>query len=174
MARDKLIITPKTRVGEMLDAYPALEEVLLGISPVFNKLKNPFLRKTVARVATLQQVAVIGNMPVEDLVNRLRSVTGQDITEFEIMEAGYLSGNPPSWFRRERISSRFNATIMLNAGENPMNEILFRANTLKKGDILELVTAFVPAPIIGLLEEKGFIVWVNQSTGDVFTYITIV
>ena len=30
------------------------------MSPAFEKLKNPILRKTVARVATLAQVAVVG------------------------------------------------------------------------------------------------------------------
>ncbi|MCP4310925.1 MAG: DUF1858 domain-containing protein, partial [Bacteroidetes bacterium] len=36
-----LLITPKTRVGELLDAYPELEQVLMGLSPAFKKLKNP-------------------------------------------------------------------------------------------------------------------------------------
>ena len=30
----KLIITPKTRVGELLDFYPELEPVLMGLSRI--------------------------------------------------------------------------------------------------------------------------------------------
>ena len=56
MAESKITISPKTKVGELLDAYPELEPVLMAMSPAFEKLKNPVLRKTVARVATLQQV----------------------------------------------------------------------------------------------------------------------
>ena len=46
-----MVISPKTKVGELLDAYPELESVLMEMSPAFEKLKNPILRRTVARVA---------------------------------------------------------------------------------------------------------------------------
>ena len=62
MAAEKLIISPKTKVGELLDAYPQMEGVLLDLSPAFAKLKNPILRKTVARIATLQRAAVVGGL----------------------------------------------------------------------------------------------------------------
>lgn len=48
-------ITPQTKVGELLDAFPELEETLFSLSPKFKHLKNPMLRKTVAKVATLYQ-----------------------------------------------------------------------------------------------------------------------
>ena len=34
-------ITPSTKVSELLDAYPELEETLIGIAPPFKKLGNP-------------------------------------------------------------------------------------------------------------------------------------
>ncbi len=77
----KLIITPKTRVGELLDAYPELESVLLELSPAFKKLKNPVLRKTVGKVATLQQAASLGNIPVTEVINTLRTEVGQQLFE---------------------------------------------------------------------------------------------
>ena len=63
--KNELIITPKTKVLQVIEAYPQLEEVLIGYVPAFVKLKNPILRKTVARIATLQQAAAIGNVKVE-------------------------------------------------------------------------------------------------------------
>ena len=59
MTNSKITISPKTKVGELLDAYPELENVLMAMSPAFEKLKNPILRKTVAKVATLQQVCIV-------------------------------------------------------------------------------------------------------------------
>ncbi|HOK52235.1 MAG TPA: DUF1858 domain-containing protein [Bacteroidales bacterium] len=41
-------ITPQTKVGELLEAYPQLEAKLLELSPKFGHLKNPVLRRTVA------------------------------------------------------------------------------------------------------------------------------
>ena len=57
-----LIITPKTKVLELIETYPELEDILIEIAPAFKKLKNPILRKTVAKIATLQQAAAIGNI----------------------------------------------------------------------------------------------------------------
>lgn len=42
---DPLPITPATRVGELLDAYPELEEVLVAAAPPFARLANPVLRR---------------------------------------------------------------------------------------------------------------------------------
>jgi hypothetical protein len=66
MTKEYIDITPSTKVGDMLDNYPELEETLIGIAPPFKKLKNPFLRKTVAKVATLKHIASVGNVPLNE------------------------------------------------------------------------------------------------------------
>jgi len=71
-------ITPQTRVGAILAAYPELEKALLEFSPHFEKLKNPILRKTVARVATLETAAATAGVNVADLVAHLRRAAGVD------------------------------------------------------------------------------------------------
>ncbi|MDD4434532.1 MAG: DUF1858 domain-containing protein, partial [Parabacteroides sp.] len=48
------------KVAELLNDYPEIEDTLLSLSPAFAKLRNPVLRKTVARVTTLQQAAKVG------------------------------------------------------------------------------------------------------------------
>lgn len=53
MSIRELIIIPKTKLVGLLDAFPQLENVLQELSPSFAKLKNPILRKTVARLASL-------------------------------------------------------------------------------------------------------------------------
>ena len=57
---DKLIITPKTRIYDLLKAYPELEETLIGSAPEFKKLRNPVLRKTITRITNISQAAIIG------------------------------------------------------------------------------------------------------------------
>ncbi|MCP5064426.1 MAG: DUF1858 domain-containing protein, partial [Ignavibacteriae bacterium] len=70
-------ITPETKVGDLLDNYPELEEKLIEIAPPFRRLKNKVLRKTVAKITTLKQAAKVGNIPLSDLVNKLRGAAGQ-------------------------------------------------------------------------------------------------
>ena len=48
----------------LLEHCPELEDELLALSPAFAKLKNPILRRTVAKVATLCQAAGTGEIPV--------------------------------------------------------------------------------------------------------------
>ena len=47
---------------DIINAYPELENELVNYVPAFEKLKNPLLRHTVAKVATLQQAATIGRV----------------------------------------------------------------------------------------------------------------
>lgn len=171
MTQHSFTITPKTKVEELLDAYPALEEVLIEISPVFAKLKNPILRKTVAKVATLQQAAIIGGMPVEELVNRLRQETGQELNAVGSDSIDYLSATPPEWFSPDKVTDHFDATRMINAGDSPMNEIFHRVKKLEDGNILELVTPFVPAPILEIMIEKGYLVWVKKIAAGANSFI---
>ena len=72
-----LPISPETTVGAMLDAYPELESVLVEMAPAFAKLRNPVVRRTVAKVATLEQAARIGGISLPALILRLRNVRGR-------------------------------------------------------------------------------------------------
>ena len=152
----ELTITPKTKIGELLRAYPHLEEVLIGLSPAFSKLRNPILRRTVANVATLQQVASIGDFKVEDLVNRLRRELGQEELSGESDAAPYLSEPLPEWYSSAVLEDNFDATALINEGGSPMNEIISRSAKLQAGKALELLTPFLPAPVIDILRKKGF------------------
>ena len=151
----KLIITPKTRLGELLDAYPELESVLLELSPAFKKLKNPVLRKTVGKVATLQQAASLGNLPVTEIINTLRTEVGQQLFEGE--DSGdEINYEMPVWFDPEKVSISFNASPLIDSGQNPMQEVMAHLEKTRVGEIFMITTPFVPAPIIELISKKGF------------------
>jgi len=171
MATQKIIISPKTKVGELLDNFPDLETVLMAMSPAFEKLKNPVLRKTVARVATLQQVAVVGGLNVEDIVNRLRKEVGQKSESNENSEASFLSAIIPEWFDTEKITKRLDASPIINSSESPMSEILRQTEMLKEGEIFEIMTPFIPAPILDLLKRKGLNVYCVPKGSHFISYI---
>jgi hypothetical protein len=172
-----LLITPKTKVGELLETYPSLESVLISMSPAFAKLKNPVLRRTVARVASIQQIAAVGGLNVDEIVNRLRKEVGQ------LTEAGsqnqedrsspeYFSADVPEWFDIGKIVKTFDATPVINSGGSPMNDILSQTKDLKSGEIFELTTPFVPLPIIDMLKSKGFKVYTRSGDPNFMSYIT--
>lgn len=171
MNASKIIISPKTRVGELLDNYPELESVLIQMSPAFEKLKNPVLRKTVARVATLQQIAAVGGLKVEDIVNKLRKETGLEPDQDEKENVEYFSVAAPEWYDKRRIISRFDATAIINSGGSPMNDILRLTNSLNQGEIFELTTPFLPAPILDMLKAKNFRIYCIKNDTGIISYI---
>ena len=170
---NKLFITPKTRVAELLEAYPELEPVLMELSPAFNKLKNPVLRKTVAKVATLQQAASLGNIPVTEVINTLRTEVGQQLFEGETSDND-INYEKPAWFDPGKVSITFDASPLIESGQNPMQVVLTHLEQCKAGEIFLLSTPFVPAPIIELISKKGYSHYcLAPDQGQCATYFTI-
>ena len=64
-------LTPGTNVYELTETYPFLVDHLAQVSPKFQALKSPVLRKTLGRMASLGKAARIADMPVEDLLRDL-------------------------------------------------------------------------------------------------------
>lgn len=160
-------ITPETKVGKLLEVYPELEDTLIRMSPSFRKLRNPVLRKTVAKVATLRQVAKVGGIPVADLINTLRREAGLD----EAQVAGgeeVESDARPAWFDANRIVKRFDARSMIEAGQQPMGRVLTQVKELSAGEIYELTTPFIPAPLIDMVKKKGFAAWTKPASPNTF------
>lgn len=166
MESSKLIITPKTKVLQLIEAYPQLEEVLIAYVPAFEKLKNPLLRKTVAKVATLQQAAAIGNVKVEELINVLRKKVGQDLLhEAQDME---FTTQKPEWFNEAKVETELDVRTMLQAGEQPVNQVMADLNTLKTDSIYKVTAPFITAPLIDKASSLGILHWVEKINDELF------
>jgi len=155
MAQSRLIITPKTRIGELLAAYPELEDTLIELSPAFKKLKNPVLRKTIGKVTTLQQAAIVGHISVNTIVNTLRMQIGQEETQFS-ENISEKFATKPAWINDSNIKLRIDAIPIINSGDNPMGLIFRSLTNMGKGEVLEFKTPFIPAPIIDKLKESNY------------------
>ncbi len=166
-------ITPETKIGALLDRYPELEKTLLEMAPEFKKLRNPILKKTIAKVTSLRQASTIAKIPVAEMINRLRNEAGiqeEFMTDDSIMS---FSKKSPSWFLTSRIVQSLDARPMLDKGEQPINKVLADCKNLKIGDIYELITPFLPAPLIEMAKKQGFLVWSKEENERVFrTYLT--
>lgn len=166
-----LLITPDTKVGEMLDAFPFLEEKLIAIAPVFTKLRNPVLRKTIAKVTSLRQAATVGQVPVSRLINELRMAAGQPADD---SSSGMESWKPASEYSDENVTpvEVYDAREDLENGVHPGAKVAAAVSKLDPGQVYLLITPFVPAPLIDKMTDKGNKVWTKQTSSDRFeTYI---
>ena len=166
METPKLIISPKTKVLQLIDTYPQLEELLISYVPAFRKLKNPLLRNTVAKITTLQQAAVIGNVKVEELINLFRSEVGEDL--IEMAEDSTFNTIQPDWYDEDRIVSSLDIRAMLNVGEQPVNQVITDLNKLKPAEIYEVVAPFIPAPLIDKATSLNMVHWIDQKGAELF------
>ncbi len=166
-------ITPETKVGKLLDEYPELEETLLEMSPAFSRLKNPVLRKTVAKVATLRQVSQVGNVDLGRLINTLRSAVGQE-SEFSAEESvTEKHTGPPEWFGKSKVTETYDARDDIEKGEQPIGKALSRIRSLEADDVFELITPFPPAPLIDKTKEMGYTYYTEEKGSEEYhTFFT--
>jgi hypothetical protein len=66
-------LTIKTKISELLKEYPFLIDFLPTISTAYKKLKNPILRKTIGKTATLEMVAAMGDIEPLTLISKIKS-----------------------------------------------------------------------------------------------------
>jgi hypothetical protein len=168
MEKDQLIITPKTKILDLIEAYPLLEDVLIKYVPAFSKLKNPLLRRTVAKIATLQQAASIGNVKVGDLTNLLRKQVGQELLN-DSSDKTYNT-KKPDWFNEALIEKEFDTREMLAAGEQPVNQVISDLKHLTVGKIYKLTSPFLPAPLIDKATSLNIEHWVIKEADLVLVY----
>ncbi len=169
--RDRPPITEETRVAALLRDYPDTEELLIGMSPAFIKLRNPVLRRSVARVATLRQAAAVGRLPVAELVNKLRAAVGQDPLASDVEDETEYVGAQPDWFDPDRVVAVLRDDE-LDPDVMPINPLLRVARDLDEGQIVELVTSHLPAPGIDILRRKGYRTWTTEDNRTFRTYVS--
>lgn len=151
----KLQITPQTVVADLLNEYPMLEDKLIEIAPVFKKLKNPVLRKTIAKVTSLKQAAVIGNVSLPDLINKLRKEIGQE-TLTSAKEEVRVNSEKPDWVTEKDIKLTYDAREDLENGVHPVSKVVKDIETISGDEIYLLITPFIPLPLIDIVNKKGF------------------
>jgi Domain of unknown function (DUF1858) len=148
-------ITPESRLGDLLERWPGLEAVLIELSPHFRALKNPVLRRTVAKVATLRQVSSVSGVPLGTLIERLRA--GAGLAPLAIGdESGGAPAERPPWAVERAVTRTHDARAAIEAGEHPLPKVMADLAALGEAQVYELLTPFVPAPLVDLAREKGF------------------
>jgi len=156
-----VIITPRTTIFDLLEAYPQLENVLIEAAPPFKKLKNPILRKTIARITSLSQAAIIGGVSVDTLIHTLRSEVGQESVEIVAEQSQYVI-SMPNWYADERVVQTIDTREMLERGEHPVHMVFAELQKMSEGQIVKIIAPFVPAPLIDKSLSLGYSHWVHQ------------
>lgn len=168
-------INKKTRISALIKHNEAAIDAIASISPHFNKLKNPLLRKVLAPRVNIEEAAKIGKSSVEtffeklseigfeiDSENPLQKSSATEKSEIKPDKAIFLSG-------RKLIS--LDVRPILAGGKDPFGEIMEKANLLDFQNALEIVNTFEPTPLLNILKKRGFRTLVCFEGEDVLTYV---
>ena len=187
MASEPLDINSATRISRLLDEYPDLEGVLIEIAPAFAKLRNPVLRKTIARVATLEKAAAIAGIPTDTLVARLRLEAGLPVHDY--VESGSETSKSesdntceniqstfveePQWVEQLLLRETVDADALLEAGEMPLVKVMTHLHVLAEGEMIRILSSFRPEPLIEAVEAQGGLAFTRpRADGSFEVFIT--
>ncbi len=161
-------VTPHTKVGALLDAHPDLEDVLIQAVPAFVKLKNPILRATVAKVATLEQAAKVGGLPLPELMGLIWRALGQEAGAAAEGASAVLD-TWPAWYREEAVQSRLDVAAILAEGGHPLSKVKQALAEQPPGAIVLLQSEFEPAPLLALAAQEGLLTACMRQDSSFFT-----
>ena len=160
-------ITLATTIADLLENHEGMKEILIRINPKFKKLNNPVLRRTIAKLATVKQAAIVGGMDADDLLNQLRVAVGQEALESERSEPLKEQEPLPRWAEKTPTAT-LNANEILDNEGNPLAEANKTVKTLASEEILEIVSDFRPEPLIDEFTKKGYEIAVKEEKEDHF------
>ena len=163
-------ITLETKIADLLNNYEGMKEILIEINPKFEKLNNPILRRTIAKVAGVKQAAIVGGMNPMELVNKLREAVGQSPLDMGSEEES-VTIEAPSWITKEPTVT-LNANELLDNEKNPLAELHMALRNVTEGEVVLVRSDFRPEPLIEEYEKKGYSTYCQEVNSEEFmTYI---
>lgn len=170
-------ITAKSKLLDVLNNYPQLEEQIIQAAPAFKNVKNPVLRRTVGRMATIEKVVQIGGLDLTTFVNLLRRQVGQpelvpaELPAPEAMERPVNA--EPEWIKGEP-QFVVDGKELLAAGGVPVNKVNELLPQLEASRFLLLVTDFEPAPMIDAMKLQKRQTWHAVDPQDADRHLTYI
>lgn len=164
------------RVATVLARDERLIEVFTSISPTFERLRNPSMRKVMARLVTVEQAARIAGVDTAILLERLNAAIAPG-------GGGGREGEGDRWEsevkgEREALLPSTLASIPgelivdldvrsdLRRGEEPFSKIMAARRTVRPGGVLRLRATFEPVPLYAVLGKQGFEHWTEKFADD--------
>lgn len=162
---DRVDITPDTPLWTVIEAYPAMADLIYAMIPTYATLRNSPLRETVGRSLSIGQAAASAGLSTPELVLSLRKACG--LTEADATPTNVLP-NAPLWVQKGTLSFELDAREMLASGLHPKELIVNEFSKLQSGQVMRLVTPFVPGPLIELGRGAGLETWTKQRESGKF------
>lgn len=151
-----MTINANTKIAAILKQHPDALEAIISISPKFEKLRNPLLRKIMAGRTSISMASKIGGCTVDDFFQKLKAL-GFEIDRLTPASKEEKKSLPEfiTTLKNDQIVN-LDVRAELASGSDPLHSILGKVKSLQTGEVLKIINTFEPIPLIRLLEKQGF------------------
>lgn len=165
-------INANTKINSILKQNADALETIISISPKFNKLRNPLLRKLIASRTSISEAGKIAGVSVHDFFTKLKPL-GFVVDETIAAEENNQPQTVPDFLRNadEKNIEALDVRPVIESGKDPFSIITRKIKQLETGKILKLINSFEPIPLINILSKQGFEHYVETANeNEVNTY----
>ncbi len=150
-------INGSTKIAVLLKENPDALEAIISISPKFNKLRNPLLRKLMAARTSINMASKVGGCTVNDFFKKLKPL-GFTIDKNIIADDNSDQKQVPEFVQYITVANivELDVRAEIESGKDPLNLIMKAVKQLQPGQVLKLINSFEPVPLMLLLEKQGF------------------
>lgn len=152
-----MLINAHTKIGSILKESADALDAIISISPKFEKLRNPLLRKVMAARTSIATASKIGGCRVADFFNKLKPL-GFEIDDSILAGQEVKKKKLPAFMlnlKQEQLTE-LDVRPLIMSGKDPLGLIMQKIRWLRPGETLKIINSFYPEPLILLLKKQGF------------------
>lgn len=160
-----MVIRKTDRVSTVLRSDESLIDVFVGLSPAFERLRKPAMRKVMSRLVTVEQAAKMAGVDADELVARLNAVAPPPEWSVEVNRAhetaeprGVAGVLPPAALSAIPASAIVELDVRedLRNGKEPFSRIMAARRDVPPAGALRIRAIFEPVPLYAVMEKQGF------------------
>lgn len=151
-----MVISADTKIAAILKHNADALDAIISITPKFEKLRNPLLRKLMAGRTSIGMASKISGCSVEEFFKKLAPL-GFEI-DMVIPPVNEIKPHLPAFFsslKPDQIQE-LDVRPIIEAGEDPLSLISKTVKNIKQGNALKIINSFEPTPLLSLLKKQGF------------------
>ena len=171
-----MVIHADDRIADVLKRNEALIDVFAGLSPAFERLRNPGMRKVMSRLVTVRQAARLAGVDLDTLLSQLNGSPDSDVIASspivppdDTSEPGNTAGDEaqsledraqvPKPAALDAIAPEHIVTAdvrdELRAGREPFSLIMAALRSVPEGGALCVRAIFEPVPLYAVMKRQG-------------------
>lgn len=152
-----MIINADTKIAAILKQNPAALDAIISITPKFEKLRNPLLRKLMAGRTSIGMASKISGCSINDFFEKLEPL-GFEIDKATLPVKNEEKPHLPAFFNSLKPGQiiEFDVRPLIDADEDPLPLIVKKVKSIQPGGALKIINSFEPTPLLSLLKKQGF------------------